>query len=233
MRWATMRAPLVSLAAVLLLLPLTGCRSFGKRYVAGRTDLDPKTREAILQHRVILGMFPDEAIAATAGHRQPYVSAVKPDRARWPEGTDPQQVIWSQRAHPDNSKIQINFWTRTQFDTTNLVAFKVVFMEGRAASITRLPAKPETRLSQDEATRIAREAAVKHGYRLAEYRKATAGFGFLRDGFWMAFFEKKAPPFTNYFEVWIDDRTGDTQIESDGAQPSDCRQGRDSASVSN
>jgi hypothetical protein len=196
------------------LLALTGCTSFSERYVASRRDLDQKTREAILQHKVILGMFPDEAIAATSRHRQPYVSAVKADPARWPEGSDTQQVIWYERMHPDNSKIQINFWTRTQFDTTNLVGFKVVFTNGRAASITRLPTKQnDARLSQAEATRIAHAAAVKHGYRLADYRKATAGYAFLRDGFWMAFFECKAPIPTNNFSVWIDDRTGDTQIE--------------------
>jgi hypothetical protein len=215
-----MRASLLSVAVLLLSL-LAGCSSFSERYVAKHPDLDPQTREAILQHRVILGMFPDEAIAATAGHRQPYVFAVKPDPTRWPEGSDPEQVIWYERAHPDNSKIDINFWTRSQFDTTNLVGFKVVFSHGRASSITRLPTKPKTRLSQEEATRIAREAAVKHGYRLADYRKGTANYGFLRDGFWMALFESKAPALTNNFEVWIDDQTGDTQIKpwNEEAQP--------------
>ena len=210
---ASMRTSLPSLTFMLLLL-LTGCSSFSERYVAKRPDLDAKTREAILQHRVILGMFPDEAIAATSGHRQPYVMAVKPDPARWPEGSAPERVIWFERAHPDNSKIDINFWTRTQFDTTNLVGFKVVFTHGRATSITRIRSNQErTRLMQEEATRIAEETAVKHGYRLADYRKASAGYAFLRDGFWMAFFECKAPIPTNNFSVWIDDRTGDTQIE--------------------
>ena len=111
-----MRVFLPFLTVVLLLL-LTGCRSFSERYVARQSNLDPKTREAILQHRVILGMSPDEAIAATAGHRQPYAYAVSPDQ----------------------SGIDINFWTRTQFDTTNLVGFKVVFTNGIAASIMRLP----------------------------------------------------------------------------------------------
>jgi hypothetical protein len=199
---------------VTLLVLLTGCSSFSERYVAKHPDLDPKTREAIRQHRVILGMFPDEAIAATADHRQPYVFAVKPDPAQWTKGSDPEQVIWSERAHPDNSKIEINFWTRTQFDTTNLVGFKVVFTHGKATSIARLPTRQEkTRLSQENATSIAEEAAVEHGYRLADYRKATANYGFLRDGAWMAFFESKAPNLTNDFQVWIDDRTGDTQIE--------------------
>jgi hypothetical protein len=136
-----MRASLLSLVLLLLLI---GCSSFSERYVAKRPDLDPKTREAILQHRVVLGMFPDEAIAAADGHRQPSTSRVRPDPARWPEGSDPEQVIWYQRIHPDNSEIDINFWTRTQFDTTNLAGFNVVFTNGRAASITRLPKWKDT-----------------------------------------------------------------------------------------
>ena len=198
---------------IALLLPASGCRSFSERYVAKRPDLDTKTREAILAHRVILGMFPDEAIAATAGHRQPYVSAVKADPTRWPEGAPSDQVLWYERAHPDDSKIQITFWTRTQFDTTNLVGFQVIFDHGRATSITRIPPPPQTRLTQDEATRIAMQTAVKQGYRLKDYLKTTAHYGYLRKGQWMAFFESQAPTPSKNFSVWIDDQTGDTKIE--------------------
>ena len=45
-----------------------GCKPYNKRYVAERKDLEPNVREAILQKRVVLGMFPDEAQAA-AGSR--------------------------------------------------------------------------------------------------------------------------------------------------------------------
>jgi hypothetical protein len=108
-----------------LLLLLNGCSSkpYNERYVASCPNLDTKTREAILQHRVISGMSIEEAIAATADNRQPYAYA----------------------ANPDNSLIDINFWTCTQFDTTNLVGFKVVFANGRATSITRLPKWKDTR----------------------------------------------------------------------------------------
>ncbi len=199
---------------VVLLLLVTGCRSYSERYVAKRPDLDLKTREAILEHRVILGMFPDEAIAATAGHRQPYVSVVKADPARWPEGSSNDQVIWYERAHPDDSKIQISFWTRTQFDTTNLVGFYVIFDHGRATSITRMPPPPETHLTQEEATRIAIQTAVKHGYRLADYRKPDTFYDYYRKGEWKAVFECKAPtPRCNDFYVYVDDRTENTQIE--------------------
>jgi hypothetical protein len=124
-------------------------------------------------------------------------------------------LIYAQRAHPDDSEIELNFWTSTQFDTTNVVGFKVVFEHGRAVSITRIHNKEEdARLSQAAATRIAQEAAVKHGYRLKDYRKATANYALLRDGAWMAFFECKAPTPDKNFTVWIDDRTGEARVES-------------------
>ena len=173
-----MRSSLPSPTIALFLL-LTGCSSFSERYVAKRPDLDPKTREAILQHRVILGMFPDEAIAATAGHRQPYALAVKPDPSRWPEGSDPEQVIWSERAHPDNSEIDINFWTRTQFDTTNLVGFKVVFTNGRAASITRLPQLMSGEIDKNRAIEIACQTLSTNN---AGFRRGKSSFDVSRDG---------------------------------------------------
>jgi hypothetical protein len=201
-----------SILTVMLLLILSGCagKPYNERYVTGRPDIDPKTREAILQHRVILGMFPDEA-AAAAGQ---FAYAVKVDKARWGENYDTLQVIYSERVHPDNSEIELNFWTSTQFDTTNVVGFKVVFEHGRAVSITRTHNKEEdARLSQAEATRIAQEAAVKHGYRLKDYRKATANYALMRDGAWMAFFECKAPTPDKSFTVWIDDQSGEVRVE--------------------
>ena len=136
-----MRMPLTFLAVALLTM-LIGCRSKSdnERYITARPDLDAQTREAILQHRVILGMFPDEA-AAAAGQ---FAYAVKADKARWGDNSDAEQVIYSERAHPDNSEISMNFWTRTQFDTTNVVGFEVVFTNGRAASISRLPKWKDT-----------------------------------------------------------------------------------------
>src|SRR5271156_4161834 len=104
-------------------------------------------------------MFPDEA-AAAAGQ---FAYAVKADKARWGTNSDPEQVIFSERAHPDNSEIELNFWTRTQFNTMSDAGFKVVFNHGKAVSITRLATKQaEARLTEEEATGIAEEAAKKH-----------------------------------------------------------------------
>jgi hypothetical protein len=204
------RIPIFILAALLL---SAGC-AYNKRYIAGRSDLDPKTREAILQHRVILGMYPDEALAAIAPGQ--FASAVKADTNRWPEGTESSRVIYSQRAHPDDSYIDLVFWTRTQFDTPEPVGFKVVFSRGRAISITRTPIKnANARLSEKEAIRIAEEAAVKHGYRLADYIKLREpnyeGLG--KKNTWSVFFECKAPTPARQFTVWIDDRTQEAHIE--------------------
>jgi len=124
-----------TLLVVFISLLLSGCFSppFNERYVASRSNLDPVTCEAILQHRVILGMLPEEAIAA-AGQ---CATTVLADKARWGEGFDSAQVIYAQRMHPDNSYIDLVFWTRTQFNTPKPVGFKVVFEHGRAVSITR------------------------------------------------------------------------------------------------
>jgi len=206
-----MRTPVLILTAS---LALTGCITtpYNERYVAKRPELDPQTREAILQHRVILGMFPDEAIAAAGRFR----SRVKADKTRWGEDwySQTQEIIYSQRSQPDDSYIDLVFWNRTQFDTPDPVGFKVVFEHGRAASITRIHRKEEdARLSQAEATRIAREAAVQHGYRLADYRKTTARYALMKDGFWMAFFEHKVRPFDKHFTIWIDDQSGEVRVE--------------------
>jgi hypothetical protein len=61
--------------------------------------------------------------------------------------------------------------------------------------------------------RLDNAAAVKNGYRLDDYRKATANYALLRAGTWMAFFECNAPTPDKNFCVWIDDRTGDVRVE--------------------
>jgi hypothetical protein len=200
-----------SFTIFLITLLLSGCdtKPPNERYVASRPELDAKTRQAILQHRVILGMFPDEA-AAAAGQ---FTYGVKVDKARWGGSYDTMQVIYAQRSHPDDSEIELNFWTRTQFDTPEPAGFTVVFKHGRAVSVDRIPKKEEGRLGQAEATRIAEAVAVKNGYRLADYRKATANYGFLKEGFWMAFFECNAATPDKNFSVWIDDRTGEVSVE--------------------
>lgn len=197
-------------------LLLTGCirKPYNERYVAARSDLDPNTREAILQHRVTVGMFPDEVIAAITPGQYSY--AVKPDKDRWPEGTDASQVLNSERSHPDDSHIELVCWTRTQFETPEPVGFKVIFRRGRAISITRTPVRnANARLSEKEAIRIAEEAAVKHGYRLQDYIKMREpnyeGLG--KANTWSVFFECKAPTPSKQFTVWIDDRTGESRIE--------------------
>lgn len=112
-----------------------------ERYLAQRTDISPTVREAILQKRVILGMFPDEAHAA-AGQ---FVYSVTPGKKRREiekrsgTFTDPLYVIFSQRTHPDSTHIEMTFRNSSQFKTSQLVSFTVTFRQGRAVSITRNP----------------------------------------------------------------------------------------------
>jgi hypothetical protein len=124
----------ISIVAIAFAVVLTGChKPESERYIATRTDLDPKTKEAILKHRIILGMYPDEA-AAAGGE---FFYEVHADKARWGETYDPWEVIFSERTHPDNSELKLTFHTRTQFDTILPVAFTVVFTNGTAVSITK------------------------------------------------------------------------------------------------
>lgn len=123
--------PPVCLAAVALLS--AGCASPAERYLAQRPDIKPAIREAILQKRVVLGMFPDEAHAAAGD----FLYNVRPDKKRWGDNAIPPQVIFSQRAHPDSSYIKMTFCTATQFNTPEPVSFSVGFRHGRAVAITR------------------------------------------------------------------------------------------------
>ena len=120
---------------------LASCSSPGRRYLAKRTDINPNVREAILQNRVILGMYPDEAHAA-AGR---FVYSFRPDKKRWEiekrSGiyTDGLSVMFSQRSHPDSSHIKMTFRNSSQFNPPQPVSFTVTFRRGRAVSITRNP----------------------------------------------------------------------------------------------
>jgi hypothetical protein len=122
-----------SISLALLATLLVGCASPTERYLARRPDIAPTIRAAIVQKRVVLGMFPDEANAA-AGE---FVYLVRADKKRWGDNAFPPQVIFSQRTHPDESHIEMTFRTATQFNTAEPVPFTVTFRRGKAVSITR------------------------------------------------------------------------------------------------
>jgi hypothetical protein len=68
-------------------------------------------------------------------------------------------------------------------------------------------------LTQAEAVRIAGEAAVKHGYRLADYEEPQAHYEFThKDRTWVIFYVGKVRLPGNHFLVWVDDRTGEVRV---------------------
>lgn len=125
----------ISLSVVSLIWwnsPALRHKRYVRNYLNARTDIAEEVREAILNGKVIIGMYPDEAHAA-AGR---FMYKVEGD-PKWGDNYFPPQVINSQRKNPDNSKIELTFWTKTQFDTKPHVSFTVFFERGKAARIER------------------------------------------------------------------------------------------------
>lgn len=79
-------------------------------------------------------MTPDEAHMAGGS----FAYKVVADQTRWPENSDPLEVIWAQSTQPDDSEIWMMFKNETQFPGAGEVPFRVTFSRGRAVSIERL-----------------------------------------------------------------------------------------------
>jgi hypothetical protein len=69
-----------------------------------------------------------------------------------------------------------------------------------------------TRLAETNVFRIAGEAAVKAGFRLADFKDPEVHSSAARGATWTVFYEGKVPVPGNHFLVWVDDRTGDAQV---------------------
>lgn len=130
-----MRIGFLLLTAMLL----TGCASPEKKrlalaegYLARRQEISDALRKSIINGKVVLGMFPDEAHAAAGG----FVYSVTPD-PKWGERYFPPRVIFSQRRSPDSSKIEMTFCNKSQFDSAEPVTFTVHFENGKATRIER------------------------------------------------------------------------------------------------
>ena len=91
-------------------------------------------RQSILNGRIDLGMTPFEAKLAGGA----FFFKVKPDKTVWPEKYDPYKVMWAQSLHPDNSDIKMTFTNVTQFQGEGVVAFEIVFENGKACSIVKV-----------------------------------------------------------------------------------------------
>ena len=106
---------------------------YARSYLGDRKDISPEVEQAILKGEVILGMYPDEAVAAggdagTALIRDP----------KWPADTPDSDILNAQRFKPDSSQIHIVFRNKTQFGTPKPVSFRVHFQGGRVSRIEEL-----------------------------------------------------------------------------------------------
>jgi hypothetical protein len=71
-----------------------------------------------------------------------------------------------------------------------------------------------THMSQQEVVQVASRAAADAGYKLGDYKEPEAHFEFVRkDDSWTVFYVMKPPtPPGGHFQVWVDDKTGKTQV---------------------
>ena len=90
---------------------------------------------------------------------------------------------------------------------SSLLAVVALLLVGCARSTS-------TRLSQPEVIQIASRAATDAGYKLERYKEPEAHFEFVRkDGSWTVFYTMKPPtPPGGHFQVWVDEKTGKTQV---------------------
>ncbi len=101
-----------------------------REYIEKHPDTSEGIKNAILSGKVILGMCPNEAIAA-AGRPGPY--KIIKDK-KWPPDTPPPVVAIKQCEEPDNSIIEFLFRNDRQFETTMHI-FRVRFENGKAVVI--------------------------------------------------------------------------------------------------
>jgi hypothetical protein len=103
--------------------------------IAHPEPIASEINRAIEEHKVIVGMTPQEAAQAAAAA---YFYKVEADPERWPRGSDPRMVIARQTLEPDNSRITLTFSNKTQFDTAEPVPFRVEVRHGRVTEIVAL-----------------------------------------------------------------------------------------------
>jgi hypothetical protein len=91
-------------------------------------------RPSILKGIVTLGMTPFEARLAGGA----FAYKVSADPARWPEHSDPFNVMWAQSTAPDASEIWMTFKNSSQYPDQPESLFRVYFKNGRALTIEKL-----------------------------------------------------------------------------------------------
>jgi hypothetical protein len=106
-----------------------------KKYVASRSDLKPEMKDAIIRGESLVGMSPEEVIAAS-GAGQWSILILKKDPV-WPKESNPNDVVYVQHENPDSSIFRLDFANKTQFKTNDPFVFSVCFKQGRAFRITK------------------------------------------------------------------------------------------------
>ncbi len=101
-----------------------------QQYIDSHSKTAPEIKKAILAGKVILGMCPNEAIAA-AGRPGPY--KIIKDK-KWPSEVPPPIVAIKQCEEPDNSIIEFLFRNNRQF-AASMHVFHVRFEKGKAVVI--------------------------------------------------------------------------------------------------
>ena len=109
---------------------------YSKTMFAQHPEFFPEDRRfSILSGVVLLGMTPFEARLAGGA----FTYKVVADSVKWPEHSDPFEVMWAQSRQADNSEIWMTFTNRTQSPGLGDSSFRVFFQHGRAVEIVKLP----------------------------------------------------------------------------------------------
>ncbi len=106
---------------------------------------------------------------------------------------------------------RVEWWTADSGSERPLVMN--VFADNKIEVEAESKAAPSTRLSKQEAIRIAAAAATKKGYRVADYSPPTADFELAyKDGTWTVSFIGKVPAPGRFFLVVVYDKSGKTEV---------------------
>ncbi|MYM37415.1 hypothetical protein GTP38_24105 [Duganella sp. FT94W] len=94
----------------------------------------PEIQQKFRARQIAVGM--DPYLAHLAGGA--FSFKVDADPLKWPIHADPQQVMWAQAMHPDNSHIWMTFENNTQFPAEGKTGFVVYVESGKVKTIEKL-----------------------------------------------------------------------------------------------
>ncbi|MFH2066496.1 MAG: hypothetical protein ABIK15_14955 [Pseudomonadota bacterium] len=122
----------------LILLVIFSCASLNRQkeidlYLTNNPDIPVEIKNAIKSQKIIIGMCPNEAVAAAG---DPFFFVAKLDK-KWPKGTYPPSVIMIQCENPDSSIFTLTFSNTTQYDDKLNHNFSVKFVHGKATEIMK------------------------------------------------------------------------------------------------